>query len=146
MLLRLPQESTLLETAPQAAAQACIAEACIEPYYILQGNCTGDPASEADLLLAGPTLLPLKDQQCLLVVEEDAVDIGGSINIWLDNLYFRVRSSQPGNTPVVLTAHSSAAVWATHVTVQGDASPATQAVQASHARGIYASGAPHGVL
>lgn len=105
----------------------------------VQGNCTQEPPSTVALQLSGPSLLPLKDRQCLLVVSGDTVEVQTG-NAWLDNLYFRVRSTAGDNTPIVLTAHSAARLWATDVTVQGDASPSTQALLASGAAGVYARG------
>lgn len=125
---------------PAATHQATVAQR-IATFWSMQGNCTASAPSEAALGLAGPTLLPLKEGQCLLVTDTDTADIGSRCSVWLRNLYFRVRSTTAYSPLTVLTAHSQAAVWATNVTFHGDASPATQAMHAADARGVYASGA-----
>jgi hypothetical protein len=106
---------------------------------VLQGNCTDDVAAHhiaSTLQLEGPNLLPLKQNQCLLVVGHDTLDLQAS-NLWLDNIYFRVRSN---STATLLSVRSAAQLWATNVTFQGHNSPSCQALQATDAKGVYASG------
>lgn len=105
----------------------------------LQGNCTGAPPSPVAFQITAPSLLPLKQEQCLLVVAEDTLNIQAG-NAWLDNIYFRLRSTGSDEAPTVLTAQASGRLWATNVTIQGDGSPTSQAIRATNAQGVYADG------
>lgn len=65
----------------------------------MQGNCS-DPDPVAALGLAAgaaPSLLPLKKQQCLLVVPDAFMMINNG-TFWVDNVYLLLRrsTSQPG--------------------------------------------------
>jgi hypothetical protein len=109
---------------------------------VVQGNCTDELAAHhlaATLQLAGPSLLPIKQHQCLLVVDHDALYLQAS-SLWLDNIYFRVRSNSTYDAPILISARSAARIWVTNVTFQGDGSPSSQALQATEAQGVYASG------
>jgi hypothetical protein len=108
---------------------------------MLQGNCTKsfEGSLPASFQFEEPNLLPLKQNQCLLVADSDVLDIRVS-SLWLDNIYFRIRNSTALNPPVIVRAQSDARLWATNVTFQGDGHSSTQALQATDARGVYASG------
>lgn len=61
-------------------------------------------------------------------------------NAWLDNLYFRARSSRAAPAPVVLTADDGARVWMTNITIQGDGDMDSKAMHAMTADGVHYQG------
>ena len=63
----------------------------------MQGACDGPVPAALQALVTGAPLQPLAPGQCLLVTDLGGIQLLGSGNIWLDNLYLRARYT--GRTP-----------------------------------------------
>lgn len=116
-------------------------QARLQTLSAVQGRCREPPP---DNLLPDPDddsthpMLPLRDNQCLLLLNSGLFD--SDSRIWLDGLYLRVERDDP-NAPNAHVFHMEhmghvhmrpaatgmpSMLWLTEMTVQGDASSAVQ--------------------
>ena len=90
----------------------------------MQGNCTSPlPAYAAAASLGGSPLATPQPQQCLLLVDAAAIQIGEG-DLWLGNVLLRFKSTarstaeSAGGSPIVEVG-SEGRLWMTNVTMQG---------------------------
>jgi hypothetical protein len=99
-----------------------------------QGHCT-KPFSAP----AGPAMMPLKANQCVLTTKANTFQLGNS-QIWLDNLYFRRAAAGDGDIVMVYGYLGLEVPYLTKMSFQGDGKRVTTGISAIHGKG-YLEGA-----
>lgn len=100
----------------------------------VQGNCSTPPPAALLSSIEGPPLHDFKPKQCLIVVTEPLLEnMGfGSGPQWLDNLYVRVgyQEKRKWDYEPDVTLLSSAQLYLTGVTIQGNGHTEVRAIDA----------------
>lgn len=115
----------------------------------MQGNCSGAPDGDA-FQLSGKPLLQLAEGQCLLVADDDALEVMHG-RVWLDNLYLRVKRTSRNSRPALLSvAALGGQLWLTRSVLQGDGSieslQASVGLTATITNQVFAQGVPPSCL
>lgn len=127
----------------------------LKPFLDVQGNCT-EPPSQALLSRAGLApgpgetstavpLIPLKPGQCLLLTDSSALYVRQG-PLWVDNIYFRLRTTERTLSAefepalVSVTDGPTGQVYLTNVTLQGSNSAASTGLYVSSS--AYSAGEP----
>lgn len=92
-----------------------------EERCVVQGDCSKAP-SEQILEGLDPGLIQLKPMQCVILTNTRFMEVrpSSNIDVTLDNLYVRVQKYAVDETSVPLLVFSTASVWISNTTLQGD--------------------------
>jgi hypothetical protein len=85
--------------------------------YLLQRRCNGAPNDDVTAQLGGAPLSRLPPQ-CLVIGDDDVLNVPVNTSLWLDRIYFRLKRTDHPSYPILLVAFGD--VYMTRCTIQGD--------------------------